>query len=49
MVMTGFWCITGIKMVENRIIGDKIKRYGHIILPFVLIGIGVLIILRGFI
>lgn len=48
IALTGLWCIIGLKMVENRIIGSKIKNYGHLILPFVLIAIGVLIILRSF-
>jgi len=49
IVMTGLWCIISLKMVKNRIIGNKIKKYGHLTLPFILIGIGILIILRGFI
>jgi cadmium resistance protein CadD (predicted permease) len=49
LVMTGLWCLFSIKMVENRVIGIKLRKYGHIILPFVLIVIGILIIIRGFI
>lgn len=48
MLMTGLWCMISLKMVDNRILGDKIKKYGHFILPFILISIGVLIIIRGF-
>ena len=40
MVMIGLWCIIGYFMVSNKIIGYKLQKYGHIILPFVLIFIG---------
>lgn len=49
MIMTGLWCLISYKMVETQVIGTKLKKYGHIILPFVLIVIGILIIVRGFI
>ena len=44
LVMIGIWCIISYIMVINKIIGYKLQEYGHIILPFVLIiiGIGVL-------
>jgi len=49
MVMVGIWCFISFKLVDNRIMGDKIRKYGHIILPFVLIGLGIAILLRNFI
>lgn len=45
-VMTGLWCAAGFKLVNNALIGRHIRRYGHIILPVVLIVIGAWI-LRG--
>ncbi len=48
MIMTDLWCIISFKMIENRIIGGKVKKYGHIIFPFVLIVIGIFIIIKGF-
>lgn len=48
MIMTGLWCILSLKMIENRIIGGKVKKYGHIIFPFVLIVIGIFVIINGF-
>ncbi|HWJ73789.1 MAG TPA: cadmium resistance transporter [Kaistia sp.] len=39
-VMTALWCFVGRIIVNNRLIGDHIRRYGHKILPFVLIAIG---------
>lgn len=48
LLMTGLWCFLSFKMVNNRIIGTKIRSYAHLIFPFVLITIGLYIILRGF-
>lgn len=45
-VMTGLWCAAGYKLVNNALVGGQIRRYGHIILPLVLIVIGAWI-LRG--
>jgi cadmium resistance protein CadD (predicted permease) len=47
MLMIGLWCFIGYLMVRNRIVGNKLKRYGHIILPFVLILIGFGVLLGG--
>jgi len=46
-IMVGVWCFLGFKLVNNRVMGNKIKNYGHYILPFVMIVIGLLILLRG--
>jgi cadmium resistance protein CadD (predicted permease) len=40
-VMIGLWCFISYYMVKNRIIGFKLQKYGHLILPFVLITIGI--------
>jgi len=47
MVMVGVWCILAILMMENRFLQDKIEKYGHILLPFVLITLGLLILAGG--
>lgn len=44
IVMILIWCYISFNLVENSILGDKIKKYGHIILPFVLIFIGITIL-----
>ena len=49
LVMVGVWCFLGFKLVNNSILGDKIKNYGHHILPFVMIIIGLVILLRGWV
>lgn len=40
-VMTALWCWLGYALVNNRIIGEHLKKYGRIALPFVLIGLGI--------
>lgn len=47
LIMVGVWCFLGFKLVNNRVIGNKIKNYSHYILPFVMIVIGLVILLRG--
>ena len=47
MVMIGLWCIIGYFMVSNKIIGYKLQKYGHIILPLVLIFIGLGVLTGG--
>jgi cadmium resistance transport/sequestration family protein len=47
LIMVGVWCFLGYKLVNNRVLGNKIKNYGHYILPFIMIVIGLVIILRG--
>ena len=39
-VMTGLWCFAGFELVDNRIIGRRIRRYGDVVLPVVLIALG---------
>ncbi len=38
--MTGVWCGAGYALVHNRWIGERVRRYGHAALPFVLIALG---------
>jgi cadmium resistance protein CadD (predicted permease) len=40
-VLTGAWCWLGFVLVKNPIGGAVMERWGHILLPFVLIAIGV--------
>jgi cadmium resistance protein CadD (predicted permease) len=40
-VMTGIWCFSGHALVDNRPVRDGVRRYGQVVLPFVLIGLGV--------
>jgi len=38
--MTGMWCAAGYFLVNNARFGARVARYGHVLLPFILIGIG---------
>ncbi len=43
-VMTGVWCALGYLLVNNKVLGGAIRRYGHIIVPVVLIALGIYIL-----
>lgn len=38
------WCALGYAVVNNPLIGNRIRRYGHVLLPIVLIALGVVIL-----
>jgi cadmium resistance protein CadD (predicted permease) len=39
-VMTALWCSAGHWLVHHPLLGARIRQYGHVALPFVLIGLG---------
>jgi cadmium resistance protein CadD (predicted permease) len=43
-VLTALWCAAGFWLVHHAIIGVRIRQYGHVSLPFVLIGLGLYIL-----
>ena len=43
-VLTGVWCALGYLLVNNRVLGGRIRRHGHVILPIVLIALGIYIL-----
>jgi cadmium resistance protein CadD (predicted permease) len=43
-VMTGVWCALGYLLVNNKVLGDAIRRYGNVVLPIVLIALGIYIL-----
>jgi len=43
-IMTAVWCALGVAIVNNPVLGDPLKRYGHIVLPLVLIVLGLYIL-----
>jgi cadmium resistance protein CadD (predicted permease) len=45
-VMTGLWCLTGKLLVSHPAIGRPIRYWGHAIVPFVLMGIGVYVLAK---
>ena len=44
VVLTALWCLLAHRMVSHPRIGAPLRRYGHIIVPLVLIALGILII-----
>ena len=49
LAMTAVWCVLGYYLVNHPFLATRIRRYGDIVLPFVLIGLGVYILLNGFV
>ncbi|MGA8046005.1 MAG: cadmium resistance transporter, partial [Dermatophilaceae bacterium] len=43
-VMTVAWCALGYAIVNNPLIGSRIRRHGHVLLPVVLISLGLYIL-----
>jgi cadmium resistance protein CadD (predicted permease) len=44
--MTGLWCLTAHWLVNHRTLGVPIRAHAHRVVPLVLIGLGILIIIR---
>ncbi len=49
MIMTALWCSIGFYLVNHSFLANRIQYIGHIVLPFVLIGLGLYIIIDHFI
>ena len=49
LAMTAVWCMLGYYLVNHPFLATRIQRHGIVVLPFVLIGLGVYILLNGFI
>jgi cadmium resistance transport/sequestration family protein len=47
LIMIGVWCIISHRLVNNRRLGGRIREYGRLILPFVLILIGISIFIQS--
>jgi cadmium resistance transport/sequestration family protein len=47
LIMIGVWCFIGYRLINHRMLGGAIRKYGHIILPFALIFIGILILTQA--
>jgi cadmium resistance protein CadD (predicted permease) len=43
-VMTAIWCAAGYALVNNHVARQHVRQYGHLALPFVLIGLGLYIL-----
>jgi cadmium resistance transport/sequestration family protein len=45
--LVGVWCYTAFQLVRVPTIADTLTRYGNFLVPFVLIGLGVMILLES--
>jgi len=43
-ILTALWCAMGYLLVNNRWLGAPLRRWGHVLLPFVLIALGLYIL-----
>jgi len=48
MTMTAVLCAAAYYLVNHSLVASRIRRVGHIIMPFVLIGLGIYILAQGF-
>jgi cadmium resistance protein CadD (predicted permease) len=46
-LLTFGWCFIAMRLVSHAALGRPTRRYGHILLPFVLIGLGGVILYRS--
>jgi cadmium resistance protein CadD (predicted permease) len=44
LLLTGVWCGLGYLLVNNRLIGERVRRQGRVALPLVLIALGLFIL-----
>ena len=45
--LTLLWCFAALGLVRHTALGKPLRRYGHVVLPFILIGLGCLILYRS--
>ena len=48
MLMTAVWCIATYYLVNHPLVASRIRRIGHVVMPFVLIGLGIYILAQAF-
>jgi cadmium resistance transport/sequestration family protein len=47
LVLIGVWCILGYQLSQHPLLSHTLTRYGHRIVPFVLIALGIFIIVES--
>ena len=45
-LMTGLWCLAAHWLVSHRALGAPIRHHAHCVVPFALIGLGILILMK---
>lgn len=46
-ILVGVWCITGNFLTRQPAVGRVLTRHGHVIVPFILIGLGIFILIKS--
>jgi cadmium resistance protein CadD (predicted permease) len=46
-ILTLVWCFAALGLVRHTALGKPLRRHGHVLLPFILIGLGGLILYRS--
>ena len=44
LVLVGVWCAVGWFLATRPVVARALARWGHVVLPVVLVGIGVLVL-----
>ncbi|MGO4757001.1 cadmium resistance transporter, partial [Streptomyces sp. 2MCAF27] len=47
LILVAVWCLAGRYFATRPVIANALSRWGHILLPLVLIAIGLLILIEG--
>lgn len=48
MAMTAVWCLAAYYLVNHPLVASRIRHIGHIVMPFVLIGLGIYLLAQAF-
>ncbi len=47
MILIALWCFIGLRLSEHPFIQRNIKKYNHIFVPIIFIGLGVFILIKS--
>jgi cadmium resistance protein CadD (predicted permease) len=47
LVLVAVWCVAGYALTSRPAVANMLSRWGHVVLPIVLITLGVIILVEG--
>ncbi|WP_245744134.1 cadmium resistance transporter [Lentzea fradiae] len=47
LALVGVWCLAGWFLASRQVVARALARWGHVVLPVVLVGIGLLVLFSG--
>jgi cadmium resistance protein CadD (predicted permease) len=47
LVLVGVWCAVGLRLARHPVVAAALARWGHVLLPVVLVVLGVVILVEG--